>query len=128
MTELKEVIEEGSKDGYLEEEHYNALYEERGSILTALYDDFIGDEYASVNSYGETAEFIKNYCERYHQSAMYAGAPLYLKTARYAREHGESEQYHRSHELNNACREEALSGNSWNDTAASGWSISLPRP
>lgn len=35
-----------------------------------------------------------------------AGAPLYLKTARYAREHGESEQYHRSHELNNACREE----------------------
>ena len=106
MTELKEVIEEGVQDEYLEEEHYKALYEERGSILTALYDDFIGDEYASVNSYGETAEFIKNYCEQYHQSAMYAGAPLYLKTARYAREHGESEQYHRSHELNEACREE----------------------
>ena len=106
MTELKEVIEEGVQDGYLEEVHYKALYEERGSILTALYDDFIGDEYASVNSYGETAEFIKNYCEQYHQSAMYAGAPLYLKTARYAREHGASEQYHRSHELNNACREE----------------------
>ena len=106
MTELKEVIEEGVQDGYLEEEHYKALYEERGSILTGLYDDFIGDEYASVNSYGETAEFIKNYCEQYHQSAMYAGAPLYLKTARYAREHGESEQCHRSHELNNACREE----------------------
>ena len=106
MTELKEVIGEGAQDGYLEEEHYKALYEERGSILTGLYDDFIGDEYASVNSYGETAEFIKNYCEQYHQSALYAGAPLYLKTARYAREHGESEQYHRSHELNNACREE----------------------
>ena len=108
MTELKEVIDEGIQDGYLEREHYKALYEERGSILTALYDDFIGDEYASVNSYGETAEFIKNYCEQYqyHQSALYADAPLYLKTARYAREHGESEQYHRSHELNNACREE----------------------
>ena len=106
MTELKEVIEEGVQDGYWEEEHYKALYEERGSILTALYDDFIGDEYASVNSYGETAEFIKNYCEQYHQSAMYADAPLYLKTARYAREHGESEQYHRSHELNATCREE----------------------
>ena len=106
MTELKEVIEEGVQDGYLEEEHYKALYEERGSILTGLYDDFIGDEYASVNNYGETAEFIKNYCEQYHQSAMYADAPLYLKTARYAREHGESEQYHRSRELNNACREE----------------------
>ena len=70
MTELKEVIEEGVQDGYLEEEHYKALYEERGSILTALYDDFIGDEYASVNNYGETAEFIKNYCEQYHLSAM----------------------------------------------------------
>ena len=106
MTELKEVIEEGVQDGYLEEEHYKALYEERGSILTALYDDFIGDEYASVNSYGEAAEFIKNYCERYHQSALYADAPLYLKTARYAREHGESGQYHRSRELNATCREE----------------------
>ena len=106
MTEIKEVIEEGVQDGYLEKEHYKALYEERGSILTALYDDFIGDEYASVNSYSETAEFIKNYCEQYHHSAMVGNAPLYLKTARYAREHGESEQYHRSHELNNACREE----------------------
>ena len=106
MTELKEVIEEGVQDGYLEEEHYKALYEERGSILTGLYDDFIGDEYASVNNYGETAEFIKNYCEQYHQSAMYADAPLYLKTARYAREHGESEQYHRSRALSEACREE----------------------
>ena len=106
MTELKEVIEEGVQDGYLEKEHYKALYEERGSILTALYDDFIGDEYASVNSYGETAEFIKNYCEQYHHSALYADAPLYLKTARYAREHGESEQYHRSRALSEACREE----------------------
>ncbi len=70
MTEIKEVIEEGVQEGYLEKEHYKALYEERGSILTALYDDFIGDEYASVNNYGETAEFIKNYCERYHLSAM----------------------------------------------------------
>ena len=70
MTEIKEVIEEGVQDGYLEKEHYKALYEERGSILTGLYDDFIGDEYASVNNYGETAEFIKNYCERYHLSAM----------------------------------------------------------
>ncbi len=70
MTEIKEVIEEGVQDGYLEKEHYKSLYEERGSILTGLYDDFIGDEYASVNNYGETAEFIKNYCERYLLSAM----------------------------------------------------------
>lgn len=106
FTELKDVIDTGTENGYLEKEHYRALYEDRGSILTELYDDFIGDEYASLNTGTDTAEFIKNYCEQYHQSAMYAGAPLYLKTARYAREHGESEQYHRSHELNEACREE----------------------
>ena len=105
MTEFKEVIEEGSKDGYLEAEHYKALYEERGSILTELYNDFIGDEYASVNSYSETAEFIKNYCERYHQSVMYADAPLYLETIQYASEHGELDEYSRSHRRSEECRE-----------------------
>ena len=44
MTELKEVIEEGVLNDYIDKEYYRALYEDRGSILTALYDDFIGDD------------------------------------------------------------------------------------
>ena len=105
MTELKEVIEEGVLNDYIDKEYYRALYEDRGSILTALYDDFIGDEYASVNSYGETAEFIKNYCEQYHHSALYADAPLYLGSIQYAREHGELNEYSRSHKQSEECRE-----------------------
>ena len=105
MTELKEVIEEGVLNDYIDKDYYRALYEDRGSILTELYNDFIGDEYASVNNYGETAEFIKNYCERYHQSVMYADAPLYLETIQYAREHGELNEYSRSHKQSEECRD-----------------------
>ena len=106
MSEFKDILEIGTEHGYLQSEYYRALYEDRGSILTMLFDDYIKDEYARLDTSGEAAEFVRDYCERHHKAALYADAPLYLKTARYAREHGESEQYHRSHELNNACREE----------------------
>ena len=107
FTELKEVIEAGSESGwYLDSAHYRALYEERGSILHELYDDFIGDEYASINNMDDTAEFIKGYCERYH-SAVLSGQtklPVYLKTLQYALEHGEFEQYQTSRRLTEECR------------------------
>ena len=45
MTELKEVIEEGVLNDYIDKEYYKALYQDRGSILTSLYDDFIHNEY-----------------------------------------------------------------------------------
>ena len=106
MSELKDILEIGTEHGYLQSEYYRALYEDRGSILTMLFDDYIKDEYASLDASDEAAEFVRDYCERHHKAALYVDAPLYLKTARYARERGESEQYHRSHELNNACREE----------------------
>ena len=70
-TELYEVITEGS---YLSEEQYKELSRERGDILTGLYQDFLSNEFASVNNYGETADFIKEYIE-YHrgEKAVYFG-------------------------------------------------------
>ena len=106
MTELKEVIEEGVLNDYIDKEYYKALYQDRGSILTSLYDDFIHNEYASVDSYSDTADFIRDFCEHYHKTALYADAPLYLKTAGYAREHGELEVFRSSRELSEACRKE----------------------
>ena len=106
MSELKDILEIGTEHGYLQSEYYRALYEDHGSILTMLFDDYIKDEYASLDTSDEAAEFVRDYCERHHKAALYADAPLYLKTARYAREHGESEQYHRSRALSEACREE----------------------
>ena len=107
FTELKEVIEMGSNDGgYLEPEHYRALYEERGSILHELYDDYIGEEYASVNTGTDTAEFIKDYCEHYHPAVMNGQTKMtvYLKTSQYALEHGEFGQYQTSRRLTEECR------------------------
>ena len=62
-TELSEVIMDG--DGYLDEDDYKALYKEKDGLLQLMYDDFIHNEYASVNNYGDTAQFIKNYID-YH--------------------------------------------------------------
>ena len=92
FTELKDVIDTGTENGYLEKEYYRALYEERGSILTGLYDDFVGSEYASIYSYTDTAEFIKDYCEHYHKSVLYEEVkmPVYLQSAQYAIEQGDS--------------------------------------
>ena len=107
FTELKEVIEMGSGDGgYLEPEHYRALYQERGSILHELYDDYLSEEYASVNSGTETAAFIRDYCEHYHSAVMSGQTkmPVYLKTSQYALEHNEFGQYQTSRRLTEECR------------------------
>ena len=108
FTEFKDVIEGGSTDfGYLEQEYYGALFEERGSILQGLYNDYIGDEYARIATGSDTAEFIMNYCERHHASALSSETTLpYLRSAAYAREHGELEEFRRSRKLNEACRAE----------------------
>ena len=63
-TELKETIALGAENGDLELGQYKALYSERGNILNELYLDFIEDESASVNTFGDTAEFIRNFCDR----------------------------------------------------------------
>ena len=107
FTELKDVIDTGTENGYLEKEHYRALYEDRGSILTELYDDFIGDEYASLNTGTDTAEFIKDYCEYYHADAMTEKeqGTIYLNTTQYSVEHDEIEQYRISHRQSEECRE-----------------------
>ena len=40
FTELKDVIDTGTENGYLGKEHYRALYEDRGSILTGIAEVF----------------------------------------------------------------------------------------
>lgn len=67
-TELMETI-----DSYdFDEEYFRALYEEvdHGGILQNLYDDFIGSEYASVNTGEDTVDFIRGYCDHYHSDVI----------------------------------------------------------
>ena len=107
FTELREVIYQGSESDYLEKEHYRALYEERGSILTGLYDDFVSTEYASVNSYTDTSDFIRDYCEHYHKAVLHEDVktPVYLQSAQYAIEQGDLDEYRNSHALSEECKD-----------------------
>ena len=68
-TDFSEVIQYGKE--YLTDKEFQALYEERGHILNSLYDDYIKQESYSVETYGDTAHFIKDYCEKYHNNTYY---------------------------------------------------------
>ena len=74
------------------------------NVIRTFYDEISAKEF-----YAEKVSILrsvkKTYSEQYHQDILYADVPLYLKTARYARDYGESEQYHRSQALSAACRE-----------------------
>ncbi len=69
LSEFYEVIQCGSD--YLSDNEFKALYEERGHILDSLYDEYLGNESYSVEEYGETARFIKDYCENFHSEIYY---------------------------------------------------------
>ncbi len=68
-TEFSELIQFGKE--YLSDKEFDALYEERGNILSGLYDDYIGSEGYSVETYSDTASFIKDYCLSYHNEIYY---------------------------------------------------------
>lgn len=68
-NEFGEVIQYGKE--YLSDKEFDALYEERGHILNSLYDDYIGSENYSVETYSDTALFIKDYCESEHNEIYY---------------------------------------------------------
>ena len=68
-NEFSEVIQCGKE--YLSDKEFEALYEDRGHILNSLYDDYIGSENYSVETYSDTALFIKDYCESAHNEIYY---------------------------------------------------------
>lgn len=67
-TELREVLL--TEEGYLYDNAYKALYEEKGYILELLYNDFLSKDYSSVNTYEETADFINSYVEEYYSNII----------------------------------------------------------
>ena len=69
FSEFSEVIQYGKE--YLSDKEFDALYEDRGHILNSLYDDYIDSENYSVETYSDTALFIKDYCESYYNEIYY---------------------------------------------------------
>ena len=68
-TELCDVITESEN---LDDEYYLALDSAEGDLLADMYDDFITQEYASVNTYDDTIAFIESYCESYYNDVLKA--------------------------------------------------------
>lgn len=66
-TELRDVV---CGEVEFEDNVYKALYQEKGKILEGLYQDFIGQPHASVNSFAETGYFVRDYCGRYYKDIM----------------------------------------------------------
>ena len=57
-SNLKDVFDE---DSYLSDQDYKTLYDDRGSILSLLYNEIVGDEFINVDSYSELGDGIKQY-------------------------------------------------------------------
>lgn len=71
-NEVNELFQRGD---YLSEKDYRALFEDRGSILSLLYDEFIdlnltGSDAPSVETFDSSAEFIRGYNEHFHNDIM----------------------------------------------------------
>ena len=56
-TELHETL---LYDEYFSEKVYRLLYKVGNGLLEFLYNEFITDEFASVNTYDDTARFIQD--------------------------------------------------------------------
>ena len=59
-TELKETL---FYDEYFSDRIYRLLYKVGDDLLDFLYNEFISDEFASVNTYDDTARFIQDTME-----------------------------------------------------------------
>lgn len=51
--------------------HYRCLYEEKGSILALLYDEYLNNEYVSLSTNGDIVEFIEDdYNKTFHNDVL----------------------------------------------------------
>lgn len=66
-TEFRDTI---CGEAEFEEKVYKALYQEKGSILEGLYQDFLTQPEGCINSFGMTKQQVIGYCYRYFNDIM----------------------------------------------------------
>lgn len=98
-----------AEEGNLSSDCYKALYRERPNIIETLYDDFIDSDGYTLDTYGDTIEFIEDYCERYHAD-IFNIKPIYLNTLDYASQHDERDMYSDSHYVSAHCSTDITNG------------------
>ena len=72
-TNVDDFIHYLDKDTFLEPEYVKCLLKDKGSVLACLWDYFLKCEYASVETYDDTRDLIKNYCEKYYKEDLKNG-------------------------------------------------------
>lgn len=66
--EMSEFLISDSND--LDDVHYEALYEDKESVLDCLYDYYLKNEYASINNYEDINDFVLSYNEKYYSDIL----------------------------------------------------------
>jgi hypothetical protein len=72
-TNVWDYIQYLNKDTFLEEAYIECLLQDFQSVLTCLWDYFLKQEYASVETYDDTQDLIENYCEKYYKEVVKNG-------------------------------------------------------
>lgn len=68
-TALKNFFQRGK---VMDEIQYRCLFEDRGSILALLYDEYLSDEYATLVTDNDIVAFIKNVNQTIHKYILEA--------------------------------------------------------
>ena len=66
-TEFRDTI---CGEAEFDDKVYKALYQEKGSILEGLYQDFLTQPEGCINSFGMTKREVIDYCYRYFNDIM----------------------------------------------------------
>ena len=75
------------EDSYLSDQDYKTLYDDRGSILSLLYNEIVGDEFINVDSYSELGDGIKQYCRNREKNSRQRRLKKPSASGRYKKGH-----------------------------------------
>lgn len=75
-TALKNFLT-AEESPFSDDVHYQCLYEEKGSILALLYEEYLSNEYVSLATNGDIVEFIEDdYNKTYYNEILEGGSEL----------------------------------------------------
>lgn len=75
-TALKNFIT-AEESQFSDDIHYRCLYEEKGSILSLLFDEYCSNQYVSLATNGDIVEFIEDtYNSNFHNDILERGTEL----------------------------------------------------
>lgn len=69
-TELHAFLTSEYIGDHLDDKNMEGLYQDKGAILSELYSYYLHEEYSSINNWGDTADLVRDYNERYYSEIV----------------------------------------------------------